>query len=599
MSVTFSGMGSGLPVQQLIDATINANSTRINKYKADQETTKKQQTAYKTVQAKYNSFDTALQSVVDCKMIYAFDLFDRKSISVSDNSVATVSVGQGATSGNAVLKVNTLAKPPSITIPNFGGPVQGNIDLSQFGIISGSLAFAFQTPNGGVSVEEDIVSGDTLSSYMAKFNQAILESNDGLVDTTTGKVHASGLGGSVTYNVDANGVATFDFSGITGGTLNTANPLAQSKSNFADVFGLTANGSVLTGVPKSSLNLDGKLSDNSAGIRALGALTLPETINIGGVDIEVTADTTLRNIMNKVNETTGGQVYMKYDQTSNSMTFKAKDDSYSDYVYCSGKSFLSDIGVTGTDGVINISNQTKRQAGEIELDGKKIAIKSNKVTAAETGLTGVNINLNSVTPADEPLKISVSDNTTDLVNAMKNVVGAFNAMETTVSGYSFTNIDTGESGVLRSDYSVSSMQMTMQMMLMSPVEQNLAYKALSLIGISTEDGQLKLDETKFLNAVKDNSSDVKKLLVGSKDGTSVGIFETVQKQLDIYTDSQTGFFATKATSMQRSIKDLNKSIADEQARLDAERARLVKTYSDLDATMTKYQSQSSSFGASS
>ena len=32
---TFGGMASGLPVQQLIDATIAANSTRLNKYKED------------------------------------------------------------------------------------------------------------------------------------------------------------------------------------------------------------------------------------------------------------------------------------------------------------------------------------------------------------------------------------------------------------------------------------------------------------------------------------------------------------------------------------------------------------------------------------
>lgn len=592
MSVTFGGIGSGLPVQELIDATINANSSRLNNYKASVDTATKQQTAYKTVETKYRSVDSTLQKMIDSKMIYAFDLFDRKSISVSDNAVASVSVGQGAISGNATLKVNSLAKPPSLTIPDFAGPIQSSIDLAQLGVIEGSFAFAFETPTGGFSLKEDIVSGDTLNSYMAKLNQAITTSNDGLVDATTGKVHASGLGGAITYNVDANGVVSLDFSGVTGGTLNAQNPFAKSKSNFADVFGLTASGNTMTGVPKSSLNLDGKLSDNSAGLRSLGTLTLPETINIGGLDVEITADTTLRTLMNTVNEATSCQVNMKYDQTSNSMTLKAKDDSYSDFIYCSGKAFLSDIGVTGADGVINISNQVKRQNGEIELDGKLIAIKSNKVTAAETGLTGVNINLTSVTPDDEPLKISVSDNTTDLLNAMKDIVGSFNALTKTISDYSFTNIETGEMGILKSDYSVSSMATSLQMTLMSPTKDSMAYKALSLIGVSTESGSLKLDESKFLNAVKANSSDVKKLLVGTKDGSVKGVLEKVQDQLDIYIDSQSGFFTTKASSMQRSIKDLNKSIVDEQSRLDQERARLVKQYSDLDSLMSKYQSQS-------
>ena len=594
---TFAGIGSGLPVQQLIDATINANSTRLNSYKTNVSTTTKQQSAYKTVQAKYSSFDTTLQKVIDSKMIYAFDLFDRKSVTVSDNSVASVSVGQGALSGSAEIKVNSLAKPPLTTVSDFAGPITARIDLSQLGVIGGALAFNFQTAAGGVSIESDVVAGDTLTSYMAKVNQAITTSNDGLVDTTTGKVHASGLGGAITYNVDATGTLSFDFSGVTGGTLNTDTPFSQSKSNFPDVFGLTttADPNVLTGVPKSSLNLDGKLSDNTVGIKALGTLTLPETINIGGLDIEVTTDTTLRSIMNAVNESTACQATMKYDQTNNTMTFKAKDDFYSDNIYFSGKAFLSDIGVTKPSGVVNIANQTKRQPGEIVLDGKTISIKSNKVTAAETGLTGININLTSVTKVDEPLKISVSDNTTDLITAMKDVVGSFNAMAKTVSDYTYVNIDTGDAGALKSDYSISSMQTTLQMIMMTPVTDNASYKALSLIGITTDNGNLKLDETKFLNALSDNSSDVKKLLIGNKDKTVKGVFEKVQEQIKIYNDSQSGFFATKATSLSRSIKDLNKSITEEQSRLDQERARLVKQYSNLDSMMSQYQSQASSF----
>lgn len=597
---TFAGMGSGLPVQQLIDATINANSTRLNNYKTSVSDSNKQQSAYKTVQAKYSSLDSTLQKVIDSKMIYAFDLFDRKSVTVSDNSVASVSVGQGAISGSAEIKVNSLAKPPLAAVSDFAGPVTNSIDLTQLGVISGAFAFNFNTVNGGVSIEQDILSGDTLNSYMAKVNQAITTSNDGLVDTVTGKVHASGLSGSISYNVDATGTLSLDFSGVTGGTINAASPFSQSKSNFADVFGLTdtADPNILTGVPKSSLNLDGKLSDNSAGIKALGTLTFPETINIGGLDIEITADTTLRNIMNTVNESTACQVNMKYDQTSNTMNFKAKDDFYSDYIYFSGKALLSDIGVTKADGVVDTSKQTKRQKGEIVLDGKTISIKSNKVTAAETGLTGVNINLTSVTKVDEPLKISISDNTTDLVSAMKNVVGAFNALSKTITDYTFVNIDTGESGALKSDYSINSMKTTLQMIMMSPVSDNASYKALSLIGISSDGGTFTLDESKFLNALNDNSSDVKKLLIGNKEKTVKGVFEKVQDQVKVYTDSQIGFFATKATSIARSIKDLNKSITDEQSRLDQERARLVQQYSNLDSMMSKYQSQASSFTSS-
>ena len=581
---TFGGLASGLPVQDLIDATIAANSTRLNQYKEDKTTASGQQTAYNTVKAKFNSFDSTLQKVLDSRMIYAFDLFDRKKVDVSDNSVATVATSKGAMTGNIEVKVNKLATPPQITISDVGGPINADVNLYELGVIEENFSLAFQTPTGGVTISESIVSGDTLTSYVAKLNAKITE------DET--------LEGSIAVSVDANGVATLDFSGVTGGTLNTSTPFANSRSNLADVLGLQIDGNNLVSDPKSKLNLDGKIADNSAGFRNFGVQTVPETINIGGIEIEITADTTLRQIMNEVNETSTAQVKMTYDTTSNSITFKAKDDFYSDSIYFSGNTLLTDLGLTDSAGVVDTSIQTQRQAGEIVVDGKTIAIKSNKVTAAETGLAGVTINLKSVTDSDEPLKISISQNTDDLTKALDNVAGAFNAIKKTIDGYTYVNIDTSDEtsemdkGVLANEYSITSMLTTLQMKLMSPAENDkLSYKALALVGFSTEEGELKFDKTKFLNALSDNSEDVKKLLIGDKEDGTKGVLGSVQDILKQYTDIEAGFFTTKANSLTESIKNLNKSIMAEESRLEQQRTRLVKQYSDLDSLVSKYQTQ--------
>lgn len=588
---TFGGMASGLPVQQLIDATIAANSTRLNKYKSDKDTATKQQTAYSTIKTKFSSFNSTLQKVLDSRMIYAFDLFDRKKTEVSDNSVATVATSKGAMTGSIELSVNKLATPPQVTLSNIGGPINSNVNIYELGVIEEDFAIAFQTPTGGVTVSAPVVSGDTLNSYIAKLNEKIANS--------------SVLSGSIAVSVDATGVATLDFSGVSGGTLNTQSPFANSKSNFGDVFGLEVNGNTLVSKPKSIINLDGKIADNSVGFRNFGVQTVPQTINIGGISIEITADTTLRQVMNKVNETASSQVKMTYDTTSNSITFKGKDDFYSDYVYFSGNSFLSDLGLTDASGVVNTSVQTKRAEGEIEINGKTIAIKSNKVTAAETGLSGVTINLKSVSDPEKPVKIGISDNTDDLTGALDGIVGAFNSIKKTIDGYTYVNINTSDDkaeadkGVLANEFSVESMLTTIQMKMMTPSNENLSYKALAVIGFSSESGELKLDKSKFLNALSDNPEDVKKLLIGSKEDGTTGILGSVQDIVKQYTDVEKGFFTTKANSLADSIKNLNKSMTDEQARLDQERARLVKQYSDLDSTISKYQSQISAITNSS
>lgn len=585
-SMTISGIASGLDVNAIIDATISANSTRLNNYKTNQTLYNRQQSAYKTIETKLRSFDSTIQTLTDSKMIYAFDLFDRKNIEASDNSVANVSVGQGAQNGTTEIEVLSLATPPKMEIANFAKPITSQANLRDIGVIEEEFGFAFVTDKGGITISATVTAEDTLENYVKKLNEQIEE------DET--------LSGEITLSVDENGVPTFDFSGVSGGSLNPVMTVGSSKSNFADVFGLEKVGDTLVGKPKNALDMNGKLSDNGAGIVGLGSMTLPETINIGGFEIEITEDMTLKQLMNKVNDKAECQVSMSYDQTSNTMVFKAKDEFYSDYIYFSGNAFLSGLGITDSNGVVDTSKQIKRQNGEIKVNGKSVSIKSNKVTAAETGLQGVTINLKSTTDPTEPLKVSVSDNTQDLTKAIENFVGAYNALKSTIDQYTYVDLEaaaddtkTDTTGCLSNDYSLNTILTTLSSKITGTVvDDNLAYKAMPVIGFSMKDGELTFDKDKFLNAFNTNPEDVKALIVGTKDSKVTGVLETVRKQVKDYLERESGFFAIKSSSLATSIKDLNSSIISEEKRLEEQRQRLVKQYSQLDSLMSKYQSQS-------
>ena len=588
-SMTISGIASGLDVNAIIDATISANSSRLYKYQENQTLYNQQQSAYKTIETKLTSFDSTIQTLLDCKMIYAFDLFDRKTIEASDKSVANVSVGQGAENGTTEIEVLSLATPPKMEISNFAKPITEKVNLRELGVIEEEFGFAFTTDKGGITIAATVTAEDTLENFVKKLNEEIAENET--------------LSGQITVSVDENGVPTFDFSGVSGGSLNPVMSVGSSKSNFADVFGLQKVGDTLVGQAKSALNMDGKLSDNSTGIIGLGAMNLPETINIGGLEIEVTEDMTLRQLMNKVNDKAECQVTMSYDQTSNTMTFKAKDEFYSDYIYFSGKSFLSDLGLTDANGIVDTSIQTKRQNGEIKVNGKTVTIKSNKVTAAETGLQGVTINLKSTTDPTEPLKVSVADNTDELTKAIDNFVGAYNALQKTIDQYTYVDLEaatdeskTDTTGCLSNDYSLKSILTTISSKITgSVIDNNISYKAMPVIGFTMKDGELTFDKDKFLNALNTNPEDVKALMIGTKDGQITGILETTRKQVKDYLERESGFFAIKSSSLTKSIKDLNSSILAEEQRLEEQRQRLVKQYSQLDTIMSKYQSQSAYF----
>lgn len=586
MAITFSGVGSGLPVDQIIDATIEAKSYRLYKYQDNQTLYKQQQSALDTVEAKYNSFDSTLEKLIDSKIIHAFDLFDKKSTSLSDDSIANVSVSAGADSGNVEVEVNSLVEPPSLSTSNFAGSITDSVKLADLGIIAGTFSIAFEDTvnNKGILLEVEVDIEDTLSEFFDEINTAITDHDE--------------LSGSIATTVDASGQIAMDFSAITTGgiQLDADNPIGNSSSNVADVFGFSSTGNIMNSTPKSSLNLDGTLFGNNANINGWNSdANIPETINIGGLDIEITETTTLRSLMNTVNDDDDCQVSMDYNQATNSINFHGKDEFYSDYIYFSGNTFLSEIGAT-VNGSTETASQTARQPGEIVIDGETIAIKSNKLTPAETGLKGITMTLNSKTEVGEPLTISISDSTEELEKALEDLVGSFNSIVDTVKQYTFADTEAESYGVLRTEYSLQRMQNDIKMGLSTGVEDDLEYKALSLIGISSagnDEGHLEFDSSEFLEAFKDNPEDVKALLIGTKDESIEGVLEKIKEQMDVYLDVQTGYFATKDDSLISSVESLNKSIENEEERLESIRQRLVNQYSSLDSTMTSMNSQMS------
>lgn len=584
MAVSFGGIASGLPVNDIIDATINAKAYRLNKYEEDKRLYNSQKSALDTIEAKYNSLESTIEKITDSKLISAFDLFNKKQTDLSDSSIATVTTGSNASSGSIEVEVNSLVKNPKLSVATLAGNITPEVKLYDLGIIEGTFSVAFEdtTNNKGILLEIEIDTEDTIQTLFDNINTAVAENED--------------LSGTVASSIDASGQVILDFSALetNGIVLDNDNPLGNSTSNISDVFGFTPTGSTLTATPKTSLNLDGTLFGNNANINGWNSDgNIPETINIGGTEIEITETTTLREIMTTVNEDEDCQVEMRYNQALGNIVFEGKDDFYSDYIYFSGNTLLSELGAT-VNGTTDTTVQTARQPGEVVIDGETLFVKSNKLTPAETGIKGVTITLNKVTQPDEPLDISIYDSTEELEAAMENLVNAYNSIVDTVEQYTFSDTETEQYGVLRTEYTIQRMQNDIRTTLMSGLEEDLEFKAMSLVGISGSDdgsGHLEFDKTEFLDAINQNKSDVKALLIGNSEGTIEGVLEKIQSDLEMYLDIENGYFSTKDSSLNDSITSLNKSITAEEERLEQIRERLVQQYSNLDSTISNYNSQ--------
>jgi flagellar hook-associated protein 2 len=523
-------------------------------------------------------------------------------VTLSDTSAFKTSSTGALQKGDLTIGVNKLAEASKSVMSDFAGYINSNTICTDLGITSGNISFNYYSDTSNPKTNQITVAvenGDTLGSLLDKINQAMDNAVDkdgnslGLADvnasiTADGKFHMD-LGAHTTNE------SNFKFTGANG-----------ASSNFFDVMGLSFNPNVVPtsfeGQSKTWLNMSGKLLDNSANLRV--PVTEGGKINIAGVEITVDENTTVKNIIDAVNRSDSSSAKAVYDKNKNQLTFTGKDGTYSDYIYFSGASLLSNYGFTDANGVWNNSGSqhTQRKDGEIVIKRTTIAVKSNTVASNESGVEGLTLNLLKTTASDEPITVTVADDTDSLVKAVSGVVDSFNSIVDTISKYTFSDTKNQQYGILKSDYTIIGMQSDIRSAFMSAVDSTtLEYKAVSLIGItsgavgtsaSTTTSKLEFDKEDFLKAYADNPDEVRTLLLGNSSEGVTGVFQNLKSKMDSYLDYTNGYFVTRQDTISKSITSLDKSITEEQTRLDNLKTKLTQQYAKLEQTITDLQSQS-------
>lgn len=602
MSVTFGGLVSGLDTNALIEAEISQKSYRLNRFKTQQQTYTSEKSAIQAMSSKFSAFRSSLQKLLDGNIISSFDLFNKKDVTSSNTGAVKVTSNNLVQKGEHSIEVNKLATPPKSYLKDFAGAMNANTTMSDLGVSAGTVSFSYYSDSANpktTQISIEVKNGDTMGSFIEKANKAMDEAKDG--DGNALDI------GDVEFSITSDGRLKMGLGyHVTSGDNFTSVGASNTSSNFFDVMGMSLDGAryEVIGEPKTWLNLSGKLIGNSANLKH--PVTSAGKMNIGGVEIEVDDKTTMRDVINKVNNTKdGGTADISYDKVTNQLVITGRDNLYSDYIYFSGTGMLSNYGVTNSDGVWTNSgnNHTTRQNGEIVVNGQTVSVKSNTVTSNDTGIEGLTLNLLRKTKTDEPVDISITDNTEALVEAMQGVVDAYNDIVNTLAKYTKTDTESGEKGPLKNEYTLSTMQSQLRSVLMGSISSggdDLEYKAASLIGISSgavsgssvsTSSTLTFDKEKFMEAYNKNPDDVRTLLLGDSSEGIEGLFQTLKTKLDDYLDYEDGYFTQKTESISKSITNLDKSISDEEDRLEKIKTRLTKQYANMETTISKLQSQ--------
>lgn len=581
MSIQFSGLGSGLPVDEWITALISAESTRLAAYKTKKSTVQTSKTALNTVESKFSMLRSSIEDLTDANLASAFDLFGRKKVTGSDDTVAGATVSNKASTQKIELRIEKLATASiAKSLTNVGQVITGTETFSS--LANGEAKEGkFSMYVDGVKRDFTIQEDDTVNDIIDDINNAGITGLSAQV--SNGKFQ-------ITYD---NAQITNLKLGSSADTSNFLNVMNLSTADAASSGGTNMTFSSINQVNK--IDTAGKIVGNTANLA--GSFTESSyKFKIGEAEFEIGSNHSLQDVINNINSEDDAGVTARYDAQLNKLIVTANDPGATAIsLEDTSGDFLEQMGLISATGD-SLASQTLGDNAVVYLNGSSTALEanSNTLTSDITGFTGVTINLKDVTEVGDTVTFNVEQDTEKLTTAVDDFVTKFNNLINDIDSKTSSGKD------LSREYSLVTLKSTLRMAATSGVSGLSTYDSFGMIGISSgsigksvEEGTktLQFDKEKFLEALQERPDEVKALLIGDKSKGITGILQTLETRVESALDPTNGYFAARESSMNTQISDIDKSVLRETERLEKKRKALTLQFNQMDQYITKMQQQ--------
>mgnify|MGYP004531580389 CR=1 FL=1 len=570
--ITFSGLASGMDTSSWINALVSIKQQSVTKLQNSKSTVETSSKVLSTIKSKVTTLRSSIEKFTDAKFGSSFDLFSKNKVTTSKDSVVTANVTADAAKQNYDVIVNKLATATKAT-SNLGSSALINgdtkfADLAGGKAKTGSLSLYVDGEKKEINIED----GDTVDDILNK----IVDAGQDNVNATVqdGKIVISGNNGK-----------------------DVVLGASSDESNFVKVMGLVKNsdtGSYESSSKISSINTSSKIMEAFGGLEA-------GTFKIGNAEFTIDENTTVKDLISKVNSSDDAGVTAYWDAAKSELVFTSKTEGAFNINIEKGTSNFTDLfGFTETkNGVTKLKEQQLGDYAELTVNGTTVISSSNTVTSEISGIEGLTLTLNSVSKADEsgtinPSTVKVEQDSDALLDAAKSFVKAYNE--------AIANIDdnTSYGDALYGDSALTSLRSNLRRTATASIDEG-TMKLLSDIGISTGKASnttststvntLQIDEDKFKEALAKNPEAVKSLLVGDNKGTSTsgGVMNKLEKIVEDSLEVSTGYFDAKSKSLSSKVKTLENSITSAQTKVDAYKARLEKQFSNMEQIISSIQ----------
>lgn len=588
MSITVSGLGSGLNYDSWISELVAIKQADIDKVSSQVKSLKKQESALSTIENDYKGLLDAVETFTDA--LSTTDVFNQKKAASSSEAVSA-SVTSKAATQNLSISVSQLA---TATTAESQYPVASYVNsTTALNNITGGMIKegSFSVYVNGSKSSIDIKAGETVQKVIDDLNKitgvSASLSNDGKLTIQSSN--------SETYSV------------TTGSSTDT--------SNFSNVMSLTKNST--TGAYTSSKSIfDTNTTTAITGTTFAtsgGADTTVQqgTFTIGNVEFTIDANTSLNDVINKINSSDCGAT-ATWDPNSGKFSLTATDEGALSINVQAGTSNFTDVmGLTNStwtttvagDGTTTTTltstklvsdSQTLGKNAVLSINGTTIISSSNTVTSDISGISGLTLTLNTTTSATA--QVGITQDTTQVTNALTTLVNAYNTL------ISDTDQATGTDGQLYGESLLKSIRNKVRTLVTSAFDGDNNYKTLSSIGISTgaigastsaNTNKLIIDTDALSKALSSNPDAVKNLLVGN--GTNDGILDKLKTVVNNATNSTDGYFVTRESSYEKQTSRLNTKITTMQKNLTSYQKQLETKFAAMDKLISSLQKSASIF----
>lgn len=592
------GLVSGMDIDELVESLSATSRQKILKQQQNVQKLEWKQTTYRSVTSKLKEFQSKYLDVLSPTNFKSTSFFNTVKAASSSNAVSVTATGSASAGSITIDSVTQLATFQTVKSTNaVSKALTGTKTVSEFisGLDAGeSISITLDGKVKAITFDSAFVTAVNNDSTTFQANlQALVDDAFGGAANSLITVDAANPSGFISFSA--------------AGSKITLNSVGEESTTLTDLGFINGQSNkVNTTSQIGDLTFATDLSDQDSYI-----------FKINNVNFIVKSTDTMTTIMDKINSSNAG-VTISYSSISDRFTMTAKNGGSGDNVLVSDTSgnLMTALGLTsatgdvteGVNAILSVNGQSiTRVSNTFEIDGAKVTL---------------------LAKPSEPVTITMTEDATSLTDTIKKFVEDYNSMVDFMNGLVKEEIDRdygplsdaqkeemteaeisawekkAKSGILRGDNLLRSLSSKFQ-----STVTGLSVNGFSLysMGISSagysENGKLKIDETKLKTALETKGNEIRELFTSEKGmGNSLndiivsatktsGVKGSRGTLVDVAGVDNTS--SNTENSIFEQIKRTNKSIKTLQIRLEDEESRLWSKFTYMETVINNLNSQSS------